>query len=293
MQRRQSAGDVHDEHGAIAERAAVRGRPVETAVESLNHTGVRVRAIGTGKVMQGGEGVGRIEREDRAQSVGATAQRGSVDQTVSALNQRGDGVGAIRSAKTVARGERPGGRVNSEDRSASQRRRSLRPPRSVWPYRTSCRRQSRRVLRQGSGCRGGCRIGGELCLRAIRFDSEDIPEHEHPRRAAGGSSVQPPVTCLNHSRSQVIGGRYHCEVACRANPEDLSRLSEKDRSRHVERGSVQATVGTLEQVRHRCAVEDELKERAFERVQGRACARGIHREHGACRPAQGDRLVVP
>ena len=52
MQRRQPAGDIHDEHGAIAERAAVRGRPVETAVESLNHTRVRVRAIGTGKVMQ-------------------------------------------------------------------------------------------------------------------------------------------------------------------------------------------------------------------------------------------------
>ena len=46
--------------------------------------------------------------------------------------------------------------------------------------------------------------------------------------AAGARSVQPPVTCLNDSRSQPVGGRDRRVVACRANLEDLSRLRETD-----------------------------------------------------------------
>ena len=89
MQRRQPAGDIHDEHGALAERATVRCRAVETPVGALNHTGVRVGAVIASKVMQRGEGARAVEREDRTQSEVTTVHGGSVDETIAGLESAG------------------------------------------------------------------------------------------------------------------------------------------------------------------------------------------------------------
>ena len=166
MQRRQSARDIHHEHGAVAERTATRGRPVETAVQALNHTSVGLSTIETRKVMQGGECVREVEREDGAESVGATRRCGAVEEAIGALNQRAGWPGAVRPVEAIAYRERPGGRVKPEDRSRYAWRsgvdlvegRRSRPP----LCRIGCRRQSRRALRQGTRYR--CRrTRGEPC----------------------------------------------------------------------------------------------------------------------------------